>query len=68
VADLVAAERRGTAYGYFNGLVGLFILPASVLAGVLWDYVSPASTFYFGAGLAFVAMVGMMFFLKEKQA
>ncbi len=67
VADLVPADRRGTAYGYYNGLVGLFILPASVLAGLLWDYVSPASTFYFGAGLAFIAMIGMLFLLKEQK-
>ena len=67
VADLVPAERRGTAYGYYNGLVGLFILPASILAGLLWDYVNPAATFYFGAGLAFIAMIGMLFLLKEKQ-
>lgn len=66
VADLVPAERRGTAYGYYNGLVGLMLLPASVLAGWLWDAVNPAVPFYFGAGLAFLAMVGMIFVLKEK--
>ncbi len=66
VADLVPADRRGTAYGYFNGLVGLFILPASLIAGWLWQALNPAATFYFGAGLAFLAMVGMIFLLKEK--
>ncbi|MHB8105746.1 MAG: MFS transporter, partial [Dehalococcoidales bacterium] len=66
VADLVPAERRGTAYGYYQGVVGLMLLPASVLAGWLWDSVDPAATFYFGAGLAFLAMVGLLIFLKEK--
>jgi MFS family permease len=66
VADLVPPERRGTAYGYYNGLVGLMLLPASVLAGWLWEAVTPATPFYLGAGLAFLAMIGMMFVVKEK--
>ncbi len=66
VADLVPPERRGTAYGYYNGLVGLMLLPASVLAGWLWEAVNPAAPFYLGAGLAFLAMVGMMVLVKEK--
>ena len=66
VADLVPAERRGTAYGYFNGLVGMFILPASVLAGWLWEVISPAIPFYLGAALAAVAGISMMIVLKEK--
>jgi MFS family permease len=65
VADLVPAERRGTAYGYYQGVVGLMLLPASVLAGWLWDTVGPASPFYLGAGLAFLAMLGLLFLLKE---
>ncbi len=67
VADLVPAERRGTAYGYYQGVVGLMLLPASVLAGVLWDKVNPAAPFYLGAGLAFLAMLGLLFLLKEKR-
>ncbi len=66
VADLVPAERRGTAYGYFQGVVGLMLLPASVLAGWLWDAVNPAASFYFGAGLAFLAMLGLFLLVKEK--
>jgi MFS family permease len=66
VADLVPAARRGTAYGYYNGLVGLMLLPASVLAGWLWEAVSPALPFYLGAGLSFLAMVGMWLIVKEK--
>jgi MFS family permease len=67
VADLVPAERRGTAYGYYQTAVGLMLLPASVIAGLLWDMVSPAAPFYFGAGLAFIAMVGLLFLLKESK-
>jgi len=60
VADLVPAEKRGTAYGLYHGVVGLTLLPASLIAGWLWEAVSPATPFFFGAALAFLGMVGIM--------
>jgi MFS family permease len=68
VADLVPANRRGTAYGIYNGVVGLVALPASLIAGVLWGNIAPAAAFYFGAGLALLAMVGLLFIIKEKKS
>jgi len=65
VADLVPEERRGTAYGLYHGVVGITLLPASLLAGWLWQTYSPAAPFYLGAGLAFVAMLGMMVLIRE---
>ena len=65
VADLVPEEKRGTAYGLYHGVVGLSLLPASVLAGWLWQTVSPAAPFYLGAGLAFLAMLGIMALIRE---
>jgi MFS family permease len=65
VADLVPKERRGTAYGFYQGVVGVALLPASLIAGWLWQAVSPATPFYLGAGLAFIAMLGMMALVKE---
>ena len=65
VADLVTEEKRGTAYGLYHGVVGLTLLPASLLAGWLWQVYSPAATFYFGAGLAFLAMLGIMALIRE---
>jgi len=37
VADLVPQAQRGTAYGLFNAAIGLTALPASLLAGLLWQ-------------------------------
>ena len=65
VADLVPEDRCGTAYGLFHGVVGITLLPASVIAGWLWQAISPAAPFYFGAGLAFLAMVGLLALVRE---
>ena len=65
VADLVAEEKRGTAYGLYHGVVGLTLLPASLIAGWLWQAFSPAAPFFFGAALAFLAMLGIMALVRE---
>jgi MFS family permease len=61
VADLVPQAQRGTAYGLFHAGVGLAALPASLVAGVLWQGLGgwagfgPAAPFIFGASLALLA-------------
>lgn len=56
VADLVPSDRRGTAYGLFNAAIGVAAFPASLIAGLLWQWFSPSAPFYFGAALAFLAV------------
>ncbi|MFC1860493.1 MFS transporter [Chloroflexota bacterium] len=65
VADLVPQEKRGTAYGLYHGVVGVTLLPASLLAGWLWQTYSPVAPFYLGAGLAFLAMLGMLTLIRD---
>lgn len=65
VADLVTEEKWGTAYGLYHGVMGVTLLPASLLAGWLWQTISPAAPFYLGAGLAFLAMLGMIALIRE---
>jgi MFS family permease len=61
IADLVPDEKRGTAYGLFNASIGLVSLPASLIAGMLWQGLGPwtgfgaSAPFYFGAALALVS-------------
>jgi len=65
VCDLVPEDRRGTAFGAYHGVVGITLLPASLIAGWLWQAVSPAAPFYFGAALAVLAVIGLMIFIRE---
>lgn len=55
VADLVPRDLRGTAYGVHATVVGLALLPASIVAGALWDRVGPAAPFALGAACALLA-------------
>ncbi len=65
VADLVPEERRGTAYGLYHGVVALSASPVSLVMGWMWQKINPAAPFYFGAGLAFIAMLGIMALIRE---
>jgi len=55
VADLVPRERSGTAFGWYNLVSGIFLLPASLLFGWIWSTIAPAAAFAFGAACAALA-------------
>jgi MFS family permease len=59
VADTAPEALRGTAYGVFNLLSGLSLLVSSIIAGLLWDAMGSAFTFYAGAGFAALTLLGM---------
>lgn len=65
VADIVPEAHRGTAYGLYNAAIGITALPASVIAGLLWQGAGawpgfgPSAPFFFGAALALLA--GILF-------
>jgi MFS family permease len=70
IADLVPQANRGSAYGIYSAATGLSALPASIIAGILWQGVGswpgfgPASPFYFGAVLALFACSLLYFSMK----
>jgi MFS family permease len=57
VANTAPAHLRGTAFGFFNFASGIAMLIASALAGLLWDKLGAATTFYAGAAFSIVALV-----------
>ena len=62
VADLVPADRRGAAFGWFHLTIGLGALPASLLFGVLWDRAGSHTAFVVGASLAMAASLALIVF------
>ncbi|MBI3325561.1 MAG: MFS transporter [Nitrospinae bacterium] len=57
VADLVPAELRGIAFGLYNMAVGIMVLPASILMGLVWHHVGVPAAFGMGAALAAAASI-----------
>ncbi|HLO30749.1 MAG TPA: MFS transporter [Anaerolineales bacterium] len=63
VADLVPSAQRGGAYGLYNAAIGITVLPASVIAGLLWQGMGrwtgfgASAPFFFGAVMALLAGV-----------
>jgi len=60
VAGAAPAQLRGTAFGFFNLVSGVAMLIASVLAGLLWDQLGAAFTFYAGAAFSVLALALLM--------
>ena len=68
VADVViASEKRGTAFGLYNAAVGISALPASFIAGLLWQKWGPAAPFLFGAGLSLAAVAALAVLLRSRR-
>ena len=66
IAEISPAGLKGTMLGLHATLVGVALLPASVIAGGLWNSLGAAAPFILGAGLSLAAFV-MLFFLKESK-
>ncbi len=65
VSDLLDKDKKGTGLGIYNSLLGITLLPASLIAGVLYDRVNSSVPFYFGAFTALAAAV-MLFITRER--
>ncbi len=66
VADLAPAESKATALGFYHTITGIFLLPASVVAGILFS-VSPSAPFVFGGALAVAAVTILAAFVRERR-
>ena len=61
VSDMSLGEVRATVLGAFHTSVGLGALPASLIAGFLWQYFQPEFTFVYGAAMAGVSALLLLF-------
>lgn len=55
--DLAPAHLRGTAVGAYFTFTGVALLPASLIAGYLWNMFGPSAPFYYGAATSLVSAV-----------
>jgi len=63
LVTIIPSDFKATAFGVYNTAVGLAMFPASLIGGWLWDHVSPAATFYYGAITASLSAVLFVVFI-----
>ena len=63
ISDIVSKELKGTGYGLYHAVLGITLLPASLIAGLLYDKVNSSAPFYFGSLMALIASLLMTTFV-----
>ena len=62
ISDIVSKDLKGTGYGIYHAVLGFTLLPASLIAGLLYDKVNSNAPFYFGSVMALLATFLMLVF------
>ncbi len=69
ISDMIDANKIGTGLGIYNALLGITLLPASLIAGSLYDKINSSVPFYFGAATAVTsALLMLLYSLKFKRS
>lgn len=63
ISDIAPVETRATLIGLHATLEGIGLLPASFIAGLLWNTISASAPFYFGGLMGIIAALGMLLVL-----
>ncbi|MCR4436541.1 MAG: MFS transporter [Clostridiales bacterium] len=66
VAEISPKELKGTMLGLHSTVVGIALLPASTIAGILWTTLRAEAPFIFGACMSLVAACILLFFMKDQ--
>jgi len=67
VSELSPTQYKASTLGGFQMITGLCALPASFIAGMLWDKISIFTPFYFSLILTIIALI-MLIFVQEKKS
>jgi len=67
VADIAPKESKATALGFHQTIVGVTLLPASIIAGILFSLL-PSAPFLFGGGMAIITVVIMGVFIRKSRS
>ena len=57
ISDLTDENKKGTGMGIYNAMLGITLLPASLIAGLLYDKVNSSIPFYFGGVMSIPLML-----------
>ncbi len=68
IAEMTPPQLKGSALGLHSAIVGIGLLPASLIAGFLWDAAGQAAPFVLGGCLALFASIAVFLVLNKKPA
>jgi len=66
VSDLTVKEERGTTLGAYHTIVGITVLPANFIGGMLWHKINVFAPFIYAAVLSIIAALLLVVLVKRK--
>ena len=66
-SDFVPERLRASGIGWYSTTVGLLQLVASVVAGLLWDWLGHQAVFYYGEAFAAVGSISLLLLVPGKR-
>jgi len=67
VAEISPQELKGTMLGLHSTVAGIGLLPASIIAGLLWNKFGSSVPFVFGACLSLLSALLLLLFMKNEK-
>jgi MFS family permease len=67
ISDMIDKNKQGTGLGIYNALIGITLLPASLIAGFIYDKINSQVPFYFGAVTAIISAILLMIFTVSRK-
>lgn len=68
IAEISPVELKGTMLGMHSTIVGIALLPASIIAGFLWNKFSAVVPFLFGSAMSLLSAFLLLFLMKGGKA
>ena len=67
VAEVAPPDLKGTMLGLHSTVTGIALLPASIIAGLLWTLFGAMAPFLFGALMSLLATLILIFFMQNHE-
>ncbi len=67
IADNIDENKQGTGLGIYNALLGITLLPASLIAGIMYDKINSSIPFYFGAITSLISAVLLLILTRKSK-
>lgn len=66
VSDLAIEDNRATALGAYHTIVGITVLPANFIGGILWQKINVQAPFVYAAALSLISAILLIILIRKK--